>query len=43
MAQNLAWGIIGTGNIAKAFARGVAHSKTGKLIAVGSAQPGEGR
>jgi predicted dehydrogenase/aryl-alcohol dehydrogenase-like predicted oxidoreductase len=36
MALTLAWGIIGTGNIAKAFARGVAHSKTGKLIAVGS-------
>jgi predicted dehydrogenase/aryl-alcohol dehydrogenase-like predicted oxidoreductase len=36
MAQKLAWGIIGTGNIAKAFARGVAHSKTGTLVAVGS-------
>jgi predicted dehydrogenase/aryl-alcohol dehydrogenase-like predicted oxidoreductase len=36
MPQKLAWGIIGTGNIAKAFARGVAHSKTGKLVAVGS-------
>ena len=30
------WGILATGNIAKAFANGVKHSKTGKLIAVGS-------
>jgi predicted dehydrogenase/aryl-alcohol dehydrogenase-like predicted oxidoreductase len=36
MADRLAWGIIGTGNIAGAFARGLAHSKTGKLVAVGS-------
>jgi len=32
----LNWGILATGNIARAFARGVAHSRTGKLIAVGS-------
>lgn len=32
----LRWGILGTGGIAKAFARGVAHSKTGELVAVGS-------
>jgi predicted dehydrogenase len=32
----LAWGIIGTGNIAKAFAGGLAESETGELIAVGS-------
>jgi predicted dehydrogenase/aryl-alcohol dehydrogenase-like predicted oxidoreductase len=36
MADRLTWGIIGTGNIAGAFARGLAHSKTGKLVAVGS-------
>ncbi len=36
MAQKLTWGIIGTGNIAKAFARGVAHCKTGTLVAIGS-------
>ncbi|MHB9134247.1 MAG: Gfo/Idh/MocA family protein [Armatimonadota bacterium] len=36
MNTTLAWGIIGTGNIAKAFARGVAESHTGTLVAVGS-------
>ncbi len=36
MAQTLNWGIIGTGNIAKTFAKGVTASKTGKLVAVGS-------
>ena len=36
MSNKLAWGIIGTGNIAKTFAKGVAQSKTGRLIAVGS-------
>jgi predicted dehydrogenase/aryl-alcohol dehydrogenase-like predicted oxidoreductase len=34
--KKLRWGIIGTGGIAKAFARGVAHSNTGTLVAVGS-------
>ena len=34
--SKLAWGIIGTGNIAKAFARGVAASTTGELLAIGS-------
>jgi predicted dehydrogenase/aryl-alcohol dehydrogenase-like predicted oxidoreductase len=32
----LRWGILATGNIAKAFARGVQHSKTGTLVAAGS-------
>lgn len=36
MAKTLAWGIIGAGRIAKVFARGVAHSKTGKIVAIGS-------
>ncbi|MFH1567685.1 MAG: aldo/keto reductase, partial [Gemmatimonadota bacterium] len=36
MASSLTWGIIGAGNIAKAFAKGVERSKTGKLVAVGS-------
>ncbi len=36
MTDSLAWGIIATGNIAKAFATGLAHSKTGKLVAVAS-------
>ncbi len=34
--RRLAWGIIGTGSIAGAFAEGLSHSATGKLIAVGS-------
>jgi predicted dehydrogenase len=36
MATLLNWGIIGTGGIAHAFARGVAHSKLGRVAAVGS-------
>lgn len=36
MATTLKWGIIGTGNIAKTFARGLKASKTGTLVAVGS-------
>lgn len=34
--MKLHWGLLATGNIAKAFARGVQHSKTGELVAVGS-------
>ncbi|MBI4976836.1 MAG: aldo/keto reductase [Spirochaetes bacterium] len=34
--KKLRWGIIGTGGIAKAFARGVAHSKKGELVGVAS-------
>jgi predicted dehydrogenase len=36
MSDKLNWGIIGAGHIAGAFARGVAHSQTGVLAAVGS-------
>lgn len=36
MATRLNWGIIATGGIARAFAQGVAHSKTGRVVAVGS-------
>jgi len=36
MSEKIAWGIIGTGNIAKTFAKGLAGSKTGTLLAVGS-------
>ena len=36
MADKLAWGILGAGNIAKQFAKGVAASHTGTLVAVGS-------
>lgn len=32
----LQWGILGTGNIARTFARGVAGSTLGKVVAVGS-------
>ena len=35
------WGIIGPGSIAKAFAGGVAHSRTGKLVAIGTRNPGK--
>jgi predicted dehydrogenase len=34
--QTLNWGIMGTGKIARTFAKGVAGSTTGRLIAVGS-------
>jgi len=36
MSKKLAWGIIGTGGIAKKFAEGLRESKTGELVAVGS-------
>lgn len=36
MAQQLTWGLISTGRISGTFARGVAHSKSGKLLAVAS-------
>jgi predicted dehydrogenase len=36
MEKRLGWGIIGTGAIARKFARGLAESKTGRLVAVGS-------
>lgn len=35
---SLAWGILGTGSIANTFAQGLAQSRTGKLVAVGSRQ-----
>ena len=34
--NKLAWGILGTGGIAKRFAQGLAGSQTGRLVAVGS-------
>jgi len=36
MADRLAWGIIGAGHIAEALAKGLEHSRTGRLLAVGS-------
>ncbi|MBV9229101.1 MAG: Gfo/Idh/MocA family oxidoreductase, partial [Chloroflexi bacterium] len=36
MSRTLTWGIIGTGRIAGIFANGIAESKTGTLLAVGS-------
>jgi predicted dehydrogenase len=36
VAESLRWGILGTGNIARQFAAGVATSHTGELAAVGS-------
>src|SRR5450432_317110 len=36
MAGKLAWGILGTGNIARTLAAAITRSKTGNLVAVGS-------
>lgn len=36
MSKTLAWGILGTGAIAKTFAQGLMAATTGKLLAVGS-------
>ena len=36
MSKKLAWGIIGTGAIARTLAFGISKSRTGKLVAVGS-------
>lgn len=37
--QLVRWGIIGPGTIAKTFAEGVAHSTTGKLVAIATRNP----
>ena len=36
MATTLNWGILGLGGIARNFSKGVAHSRTGRIVAVGS-------
>src|SRR4028119_1028951 len=36
MEKQVAWGILGTGNIARTFAKAVGESKTGRLVAIGS-------
>ncbi len=41
-ANKLAWGIITAGRIARKFAAGVAHSRSGELAAVASLTPGKG-
>jgi predicted dehydrogenase/aryl-alcohol dehydrogenase-like predicted oxidoreductase len=40
-SSTVRWGILGPGTIAKAFAGGVAHSRTGKLVAIGARDPGK--
>jgi predicted dehydrogenase/aryl-alcohol dehydrogenase-like predicted oxidoreductase len=35
------WGIIGPGTIARTFAAALPHSKTGRLVAIGSRNPGK--
>ncbi|MCT7378454.1 aldo/keto reductase [Chelativorans salis] len=42
-SSKLRWGILGPGNIAKAFAGGIAHSETGELVAVGARRPDKAR
>jgi len=37
--QPIRWGIIGPGTIARTFADGIAHSRTGKLIAIATRNP----
>ncbi|MCD7058322.1 aldo/keto reductase [Pelagibacterium xiamenense] len=39
-APKIRWGILGPGNIAKAFAGGVLHSETGELAAIATRNPG---
>ena len=39
MSDKIRWGILATGSIAKAFARGLKQSQTGELVAVGSRTP----
>ncbi|WP_137155204.1 aldo/keto reductase [Rhizobium sp. FKL33] len=37
--DRLRWGIIGPGTIARTFAEGVAHSRTGRIAAIGTRNP----
>ncbi|ENN84391.1 putative oxidoreductase protein [Rhizobium freirei PRF 81] len=38
---SIRWGIIGPGRIAQTFADGIAHSRSGKLVAIASRNPGK--
>ena len=38
--RKVRWGILGPGTIARTFAGGVAHSKRGRLVALGARDPG---
>jgi predicted dehydrogenase len=37
--QPIRWGIIGPGTIARTFADGISHSRTGKLVAIATRNP----
>ncbi|MBP1844099.1 putative dehydrogenase/aryl-alcohol dehydrogenase-like putative oxidoreductase [Rhizobium petrolearium] len=37
--NKIRWGIIGPGTIARAFAEGIAHSQTGRLVAIATRNP----
>src|SRR5687768_2482995 len=39
MTKSINWGLLATGSIARTFAKALAHSRTGKLYAVGSRTP----
>ena len=34
--KKVVWGILGTGSIARVFAKGISESKTGRILAVAS-------
>lgn len=38
--SRIRWGIVGPGTIARTFAAGVAHSRTGAVVAIGTRDPG---
>ena len=39
--QKIRWGILGPGSMARSFAGGVAHSRTGTIVALGARNPGK--
>ena len=40
-APAVRWGILGPGSIARSFEGGLAHSRTGRLVAIGTRNPGK--